>query len=149
MNDTRDTAAPQPRDGYCDVCGRFVPIDVETHYCVHASPTAPPPTQPEGHEALSDERIDAIFNDNHNPQESPWVNWRRFARAIESALRAQQDTKDGERFAWYFSDEPKGDFLNAFMQGIREHWSLDQWRAAIDAARGADLSADDAGGGRS
>jgi hypothetical protein len=58
--------------------------------------------------------------------------------AALSALRAQQDTKDGERFAWYFSDKPKGDFLNAFMQGIREHWSLDQWRAAIDAARGAD-----------
>jgi hypothetical protein len=49
-----------------------------------------------------------------------------------------EDTKDGERFAWYFSDEPKGDFLSAFMQGVREHWSLDQWRAAIDAARGAD-----------
>jgi hypothetical protein len=54
-----------------------------------ASPTAPPPTQPEGHEALSDERIDAIFNDNHNPQESPWVNWRRFARAIESAVKGE------------------------------------------------------------
>jgi len=35
--------------------------------------------------ALSDEQIDAIFNAHHNQQDDPWTNWRRFARAIESA----------------------------------------------------------------
>jgi hypothetical protein len=110
MNDTRDTAAlhgfqcPCPQDWpedwpldngmymhRCAACSaEFIGHKrrVSCKLCA-ASPTAPPPTQPEGHEALSDERIDAIFNDNHNPQESPWVNWRRFARAIESAVKGE------------------------------------------------------------
>jgi len=43
---------------------------------------------------LSNEQIDAIFNENHSPQDEPWTNWRRFARAIEAAvITAQEPTE--------------------------------------------------------
>jgi len=44
--------------------------------------------------------------------------------------------QDAERFIWWFSDIDKGDFLNEYMRGMREHWTLDQWRIAIDRAMG-------------
>lgn len=44
--------------------------------------TTPPPAP-----VLSDAEIDAIFNEHHNPQETPWDNWRRFARAILGRAR--------------------------------------------------------------
>lgn len=39
-----------------------------------------------------------------------------------------------DRFDWYFGSHDKTAFINTYMQGMREGWSLDQWRAAIDAA---------------
>ena len=43
---------------------------------------------------------------------------------------------DTERFDWYFSDSDKRGFLNeSYMRGMAEHWTLDQWRTAIDDAR--------------
>jgi hypothetical protein len=49
--------------------------------------------------------------------------------------------RDSERLDWYFGPELKGgEFINAYMTGIREGWTPDQWRTAIDAAR--------AGGGK-
>lgn len=41
---------------------------------------------------------------------------------------------DAARFAWYFSDKPKGDFLMTYLDGMRTGWTIDQWRAVIDAA---------------
>lgn len=32
----------------------------------------------------------------------------------------------------------KGPFVVEYLRGIRERWSLDQWRAAIDKAMGGD-----------
>lgn len=55
-------------------------------------------------------------------------------RAIAALQSAAQDRKDAELFAWYFSTKPKFQFLNDYMEGMREDWSLDQWRAAITAA---------------
>lgn len=52
--------------------------------------------------------------------------------AEREALRA-----DAERFVWYFSDTGKSPtFLSAYFEGVRSHWDIDQWRAAIDAERG-------------
>lgn len=45
-----------------------------------------------------------------------------------------RDALDAARFAWYFSDKPKGDFLMTYLDGMRAGWTTDQWRAAIDAA---------------
>jgi hypothetical protein len=58
MTDTRDTAAPQ----ICQICGGECAGDLSWSHreaAISASPTAPPPTQPEGHEAwmLEAERL--------------------------------------------------------------------------------------------
>lgn len=61
---------------------------------------------------------------------------------LAAALAPQQDgpsdALDAMLFRWYFSDGPKGDFLTTYIEGIREGWSIDQWRAAIDAAMRGD-----------
>jgi hypothetical protein len=41
---------------------------------------------PVDRQPLSDEQIDAIFAASHNVKDTPWLNWRTFARAIERAL---------------------------------------------------------------
>lgn len=48
--------------------------------------------------ALSDEEIDAVFRANHNSQDEPWVNWRRFARAIlaRAGITPQAGKESGE-----------------------------------------------------
>lgn len=50
--------------------------------------------------------------------------------AERDALRA-----DAERFAWWFSDIDKKEFIKEYLRGVREKWTLEQWRSAIDAAR--------------
>ena len=53
------------------------------------------------------------------------------AEAEVARLRA-----DAERFVWWFSDtEKSGVYINEYLRGVREHWTLDQWRASIDTAR--------------
>jgi hypothetical protein len=68
-----------------------------------------------------------------------WDAWQ--ARAALSSSTVQQvgaDALDAARFAWYFSFDPaihkSQEFMRAYMEGMRDCWSLDQWRAAIDAA---------------
>ena len=46
---------------------------------------------------------------------------------------ATQGRSDTERFNWYFGNSDKGQFMNTYLQGMREGWSIDQWRPAIDA----------------
>lgn len=53
-----------------------------------AALSSPPPVQPV---ALTDDEIDAIFQRNQIPEDSPWVNYRRFARAIASAIAKQAE----------------------------------------------------------
>lgn len=55
-------------------------------------------------------------------------------RAVLAVVR-EHDGQDAERFHWYISSEPKGNFLNTYLRGVREKWTLDQWRVAIDRAR--------------
>jgi hypothetical protein len=62
--------------------------------------------------------------------------------ALLSHLRSHPAVADAQRFAWYFSDSPKGDFLMTYLDGMKQGWTADQWRAAIDAAMGAAPSAD-------
>lgn len=54
-------------------------------------------------------------------------------------LREDEDASlraDAERYRWWFSeDEKKHEFLGPYLEGIKEKWTIDQWRAAIDSAR--------------
>ena len=90
--------------------------------------------------ALSEEQIIAIRKGLRvGDLTKPWADSIAFARAIEQAAYAAgaRDMRDdAERFIWWFSDAEKGTYINDYLQGIREHWTLDQWRASIDAARG-------------
>lgn len=67
--------------------------------------------------------------------------WLAFRHAPNPQMRdvlavvREHDGRDAERFHWYISSEPKGNFLNTYLRGVREKWTLDQWRAAIDSAR--------------
>jgi hypothetical protein len=57
----------------------------------------------------------------------------RHVDALETRLLAAE--RDAARFVWYFDWTTKGEnFIAAYMQGMREHWTLEQWRAAIDKA---------------
>ena len=59
---------------------------------------------------------------------------------LEAALAAAQ--KDAERWVWWMSDKPKpGATINDYLQGVREHWTLNQWRAWADAAIDAEMGA--------
>jgi hypothetical protein len=86
---------PVARDGWRslepylgkDVANKEVVLLDDVKALLAASPTQPRP-QP-----LTTEQIDAIFNEHHNPQDEPWTNWRRFARAIESMGITTQGTK--------------------------------------------------------
>jgi hypothetical protein len=52
------------------------------------------------------------------------------------AARADAERADAERFAYWFGNKPKPlSLVDDYLEGIRERWSLDLWRAAIDAAR--------------
>lgn len=55
------------------------------------------------------------------------------ADATQEATR--QDERDAARFVWWVSNAPKPpEFMTDFMRGMREQWTVDQWRAATDAA---------------
>lgn len=56
----------------------------------------------------------------------------RRLRAENEALR--KDAKDAALFRWWFSETPKGEFVVTYLEGLRDKWGLDRWRAAIDAA---------------
>jgi len=59
----------------------------------------------------------------------------RRLHAENEALR--KDAKDAALFRWWFSETPKGEFVVTYLEGLRDKWGLDRWRAAIDAARRA------------
>ena len=53
---------------------------------------------------------------------------------LASAGDTEATARDAVRFAWYFSNKPKGDWLMTYLDGINVGWTIDQWRASIDAA---------------
>jgi hypothetical protein len=68
-----------------------------------------------------------------------WILVREAEKDAEIAgLRAElaEARRERDRLDWYFGPALKGgDFINTYMTGIREKWTPNQWRAAIDAAR--------------
>lgn len=76
------------------------------------------------------EHFDALWNEMPESVQDLLVQY-------DAAIRERDELRgDAERLAWWFSwDAKPAGFMNTYLQGIRERWSLDQWRAAIDAAR--------------
>ena len=51
--------------------------------------------------------------------------------------QAQIDAEDAKRFRWWFGPldvDAKSKFVLPYIEGCTKGWSLDQWRAAVDAA---------------
>jgi len=56
---------------------------------------------------------------------------------IGDMLQAQIDAEDAKRFRWWFGPldvDAKGKFVLPYIEGCTNNWTLDQWRAAVDAA---------------
>jgi hypothetical protein len=58
---------------------------------------------------------------------------------LDSALLAAQERDaalaDARRFVWWVSDTKKsGWYVNDYLQGVREGWSVNQWRNWTDKA---------------
>ena len=47
---------------------------------------------------------------------------------------ASEQERDAERFEWWFSDVDKKGFLTTYFEGMKAHWTVAEWRTAIDAA---------------
>lgn len=79
-----------------------------------------------------------VYGRECGPNEKVWPesSMREYATAAILADRQERAEvlRDAERFCWYFSDKPKGDWLSTYLDGVRTGWTTDQWRAAIDAA---------------
>ena len=54
------------------------------------------------------------------------------AHAKGQAARIEELEQDRARMEWYFGDFGKVGWVDTYLSGIRERWSVDQWRAAID-----------------
>lgn len=60
------------------------------------------------------------------------------------AARVAELERDARRMEWFFGPSDKLLYMQNYLLGIREKWTVDQWRASIDAAMGTpetDLSA--------
>lgn len=57
------------------------------------------------------------------------------AARSEAMQEAERYRADAERFAWWFNDsDDKSGFLDSYLEGLTEHWGLENWRKAIDGA---------------
>ena len=65
---------------------------------------------------------------------SSWEMRESHIAASTSEPVATQTVQDADRFAWWFSEAEKRDFLTTYFEGVNKKWSTDQWRAAIDYA---------------
>lgn len=68
--------------------------------------------------------------------QNKWAQ-RPLSVADTAALEAENDAlrADAERMEWFFGEGDKLPFMQNYLLGIREKWTVDQWRASIDAAR--------------
>lgn len=62
---------------------------------------------------------------------------KEYTRAAVLADRERMKP-DTARLEWYFGDTDKIDFVMTYLQGIKEKWTTDQWRVAIDTAMAAE-----------
>jgi len=58
-------------------------------------------------------------------------------RILSLEIQLQDTQADAARFEWWFSVDKTEEFVGAYITGIREGWSLTEWRAMIDKARSA------------
>lgn len=58
-------------------------------------------------------------------------------RLSEQETLLAERNRDAERFEWFFGDSDKLPFMSNYLLGVRESWTPNQWRAAIDEAMGA------------
>ncbi len=62
--------------------------------------------------------------------------WAENAPAAKYKAELAACIDDAKRLEWYFNPKRKHvDFMSVYMRGVREEWTVDQWRAAIDAER--------------
>lgn len=77
---------------------------------------------------------------DHQTEASAIAAWNRRASAPAAGSVPSDEemlalAEDAARLDWFFGDTGKpAEFITTYLQGVREHWSLDQWREAIDAA---------------
>jgi hypothetical protein len=57
--------------------------------------------------------------------------------------RLNEIVMDAERFRWWFSSVDKSAFVSEYLCGVREGWSLNEWRIALDSAMQAEEHGDD------
>jgi hypothetical protein len=65
------------------------------------------------------------------------LNGKTLLTAVQEALAERNAlARDAARFDWYFGPNvlKPADFMSEYLRGVREQWTPDQWRAAIDAA---------------
>ena len=55
-------------------------------------------------------------------------------RARELLERLKRAEEDSARFQWWFSEQPKRDFVKDYLQGVQEGYSIEKWRECIDDA---------------
>ena len=68
----------------------------------------------------------------------------RIAETTADALSEQIAELENDKalVEWYFSPKPKFGFLNEYLQGIHQGWTVDQWRACCHAAMQAEGDAE-------
>jgi hypothetical protein len=63
------------------------------------------------------------------------LNGKTLLTAVQEALAERNAlARDAARFDWYFGRTDKIDFMQTYLTGMKDGWTPDQWRAAIDAA---------------
>lgn len=73
------------------------------------------------------------------PERDADIVCSRFGEFIRTHhAEIKRNAEDAARFKWYLAcnTNKSSDFMMKFMQGVREHWDISQWRIAIDAAIG-------------
>jgi hypothetical protein len=53
---------------------------------------------------------------------------------IGDMYQAQIDAEDAKRFRFWFGPADKESMALPYIEGCTKGWTLDQWRAAVDAA---------------
>lgn len=65
----------------------------------------------------------------------PWDLLVEAADELERLTREPEEArKDQARLEWFFGPGDKTPFLDHYLLGVRQNYSIDQWRTAIDAA---------------
>lgn len=66
------------------------------------------------------------------------TNEQAVPRLIAEVRRLREEAEslrlDRDRWDWFFGPTEKGHSLAAYMQGVAERWTPDQWRAWADTA---------------